>query len=130
MSTEAVARIMSRDDGLVGLVKGLQGAQADSKLRRALRAGDYAGAAAVVVRGYGFWLQNLEKEASGAVVLQQLHDNLSALTAHARIEFDPTPAKDLANLLARLVAKCREKEKEAAPKPAAAAPRVKRRKRS
>ena len=92
------------------------------KLRRALRAGDYAGAAAVVVRGYGFWLQNLEKEASGAVVLQQLHDNLSALTAHARIEFDPTPAKDLANLLARLVAKCREKEKEAAPKPAAAAP--------
>jgi len=132
MPTEAVARIMSRDDGLVGLVKGLQGAQADSKLRRALRAGDYAGAAAVVVRGYGFWLQNLEKEASGAVVLQQLHDNLSALTAHARIEFDPTPAKDLANLLARLVAKCREKEKEkeAAPKPAAAAPRVKRRKRS
>ena len=49
MPTEAVARIMSRDDGLVGLVKGLQGAQADSKLRRALRAGDYAGAAAVVV---------------------------------------------------------------------------------
>ena len=79
MPTEAVARIMSRDDGLVGLVKGLQGAQADSKLRRALRAGDYAGAAAVVVRGYGFWLQNLEKEASGAVVLQQLHDNLSKL---------------------------------------------------
>ena len=36
----------------------------------------FAGAAAVVVRGYGFWLQNLEKEASGAVVLQQLHDNL------------------------------------------------------
>ena len=33
-------------------------------------------------------------------------------------------------LLARLVAKCREKEKEAAPKPAAAAPRAKRRKRS
>ena len=132
MPTGAVARIMSRDDGLVGLVKGLQGAQADSKLRRALRAGDYAGAAAVVVRGYGFWLQNLEKEASGAVVLQQLHDNLSALTAHARIEFDPKPTKDLANLLAHLVAKCREKEKEkeAAPKPAAAAPRAKRRKRS
>jgi len=140
MPTEAVARIMSRDDGLVGLVKGLQGAQADSKLRRALRAGDYAGAAAVVVRGYGFWLQNLEKEASGAVVLQQLHDNLSCWWGiplghpDGRVNpngFDGRHAKDLTNLLARLVAKCREKEKEeAAPKPAAAAPRAKRRKRS
>ena len=145
MPTEAVARIMSRDDGLVGLVKGLQGAQADSKLRRALRAGDYAGAAAVVVRGYGFWLQNLEKEASGAVVLQQLHDNLSCWWGiplghpDGRVNpngFDGRHAKDLTNLLARLVAKCREKEKreekekEAAPKPAAASPRAKRRKRS
>ena len=92
----------------------------------------------MVVRGYGFWLQNLEKEASGAVVLQQLHDNLSKLPMlehpDGRISlrgFDGTHAKDLTNLLARLVAKCREKEKEeAAPKPAAAAPRAKRRKRS
>ena len=77
---------MSRDDGLVGLVKGLQGAQATQETRRPLRAGDYAGAAAVVVRGYG-WLQNLEKEASGAVVLQQLHDNLSKLSGASHAEF-------------------------------------------
>lgn len=124
MPTEAVARILSRDESVVGLVKSLQGQSADQKLRRCLRGGDFSGAAAIVIKGYGFWLQNLERGASSAAVLQELLDHLRSVDAAAT---PPMPVKELIAVLDRIVKNAREKENAAQP---AAAPAGKRRKRA